>query len=674
LAPDLPANHAPARCVYLFGSGRLPDALLLALSRADGPAPKRPAPRKRIPWRLSKMLTRPDVVVRAALVALVMAAVPASGFGQGAPAPAQPQPAPAQPAPAQTVPGQPAPPQPATAPPVQGQQPTPAPGAAPVPPPSAQPVPPAPTPAGQGTATTPASQAAPIQEQRGGGPTKRLTIEEAVQVALEQNLDVQVERINPQLSKLQTEQAEGAWLPNLTGNLQFRNSDQVPNSFLSGANDTLTSRSFSGTAGYGQIFKSGTQLNVGFDAARSTSNNTFSSFNPQLSSSVSFDVVQPLLRGFKIDVNRAQFRISKKNEEITDVQLRQQIIATARAVRLSYWNLVGTRYNLGVAQASLDISRQTLRDNRTRVEVGTMAPIDVVGAEAEVARNEEAAIVAAAQIDEAEDALRSLLFDPKSPEFWTMDLDLADAPQLPTSSADVDVEGAVKNAISKRTDLIQLRKQLEVSQINLELAKDLTRPVINAQVSYGLNGLGGVLVTQRGEPDPNNPFDPGPVISTTSKGFGSVLGDLVGLDFPTWTVGVQFAYPLGNATQKVALTRNRLAYQQQELSLRSSELGVATEVRTVARSVNTNRKRVESTTSARVFSERQLDAARKKFAVGLAQSIDVLIAQRDLATARFNELSAIIDYVKSLVDFEAVQEGGTAGVGLGQLNVGGSTR
>ena len=594
------------------------------------------------------MLTRPHVVVRAALVALVMAAVPASGFGQGTPAPAQPQPAPAQPAPA---------------------QPAPAPGTAPVP---APPVLPAPTPAGQATAAPPASQAAPIQEQKGGGPVRRLTIEDAVRTALEQNLDVQVERINPQLAQADVDISRGVWLPQLTGSMQFRNSDQVPNSFLSGAGarETLTSRSFSGTAGYEQLFKSGTSMTVGWDAARSTSNNTFSSFNPQLSSSVSFDLVQPLWRGFHIDVNRAQYKISRKNQEITDVQLRQQIVATARAVRLAYWTLVGTRYNLGVAQASLDISRQTLRDNRTRVEVGTMAPIDVVGAEAEVARNEEAAIVAASQIDAAEDQLRALVFDPKSPDFWTMDLELADAPQLPQTRADVDVEGAVKTAMEKRTDLIQFRKQLEIAQINLDLARDNTKPQVNAVVDYGLNGLGGVLVTKRGEPNPDIPFDPGPVLETTSKGFGSVLGDIGTFDFPTWTVGVQVRYPLGNSTQKVIVARQRLAYTASELSLRNAELSVASEVRVVARNVNTNRKRVESTTSARVFSERQLDAAQKKFAVGLAQSIDVLIAQRDLATARFNELSAIIDYVKSLVDFETVQEGGTNAVPLGAAGTG----
>jgi outer membrane protein TolC len=165
--------------------------------------------------------------------------------------------------------------------------------------------------------------------------------------------------------------------------------------------------------------------------------------------------------------------------------------------------------------------------------------------------------------------------------------------------------------------------------------------------------------------DPNNPFEPGPIISSTERRFGSVLSDLFGLDFPTWTLGVQVRYPLGNSTQKANAARQRLAYGQQELSLRSTELNVASQVRSVARSVNTNRKRVESTTSARVFSERQLDAARKKFAVGLAQSIDVLIAQRDLATARFQELSAIIDYVKSLVELETVQEGGTGVVNLG---------
>ena len=244
-----------------------------------------------------------------------------------------------------------------------------------------------------------------------------------------------------------------------------------------------------------------------------------------------------------------------------------------------------------------------------------------------------------------------------------MNLELTDAPQLPTSKADVDVETAVKNALANRTDLVAARKNLEALQINLDFYKDAARPVVNGLLSYGLNAQGGVQV-QNQPIDPNNPTAPLPPPTTIEHPFGSVLGDLFGFDFPTWTAGVQVVVPLGNHTAKVNYARNKLAYQQTEMSLRSQELGVSSNVRTAGRNVNTNRKRVDSTTAARVLSERQLDAAQKKFAVGLAQSIDVLIAQRDLASARFSELSAIIDYVKSVVEFQAVQEG-NAGSNLG---------
>ena len=161
--------------------------------------------------------------------------------------------------------------------------------------------------------------------------------------------------------------------------------------------------------------------------------------------------------------------------------------------------------------------------------------------------------------------------------------------------------------------------------------------------------------------NPDNPFEPGEIIGQTEKGFGSVLGDVFAFDFPQWTVGAVFSYPLGRSTQKATYTRAKLAYTQQELALRSQELGVATEVRAIGRNVNTNRRRVDSTRAARVLTERQLEAAQKKFSVGLATSLDVLVAQRDLTNARNNELTAIIDYVKSLVDFEAVQEASTGG-------------
>lgn len=601
------------------------------------------------------MNTRPVVALRASLAVLLIGALPVSGFGQVAPAAAQPpaatQPAqpprPSEPAPAQAPPTQPAATLPATTPQIQQ-------------PPLAPPLPAFPS----ESETIQAVQAAPILEQRGGGSVRKLSVDDAVQLALEQNLDVQVERLNPQLQDLAVEQAAGVWKPNLSGQLNFTSNTTPPDSALSGAEEALTSKRLFGTGGVDQLLPFGTSYSIGWDASRQTSNNTFSNFNPRLGSSFSFNVTQPLLRGLKIDGSRATFMVQKKNKEITDVALRAQIVTTMRQVRNAYWNLVGARYNLVVAQASLDIARQTLRDNRTRVEVGTMAPIDIVQAEAEVARNAETAIIAAAQIDTFEDALRQLIFDPKQAEMWTMDLDLTEPPQLPVAQ-DVDVEAAVKTALEKRTDLIQQRKSIEAQQINLSFYKDQLKPQLNAVVDYGLSGVGGVQVTERGpSPDPSNPFLPGPVISTAEKGFGSVLGDVFGFNFPQWTVGAVFSMPIGRSVQKAQYERNKLLLTQQDLSLRGQELSVATEVRTAGRNVNTNRRRVDSTRAARILTLRQLEAAQKKFSVGLATSLDVLVAQRDLTNSRNNELTAIIDYVKSLVDFEAVQE---AGVGAGLL-------
>jgi outer membrane protein len=595
---------------------------------------------------------------RAWLAALMILVQAVSVFGQGTSTAAQPQ--------AQTPPPQTPPPAPQTpAPPPSQQLPT---------PPLAPPPPQAPARA----PAPPASEAPPIQEQITTGPMRKLSVDEAVQLALEQNLDVQVERINPRLQDLTIEQVATVWTPNLAGQVNFNSTTVPPDSLLAGAEDTLTSDQLFGTVGVEQLLPwYGTGYSVGWDASRRTSNNIFASFNPRLFSSLSFNVTQPLLQGFTIDGNRAQFLVQKKNREISDVQLREMVVNTIRQVRNAYWDLVAARYNLVVAQASLDLARQTLKDNRTRVEVGTMAPIDIVQAEAEVARNEESAIIAVELIDTVEDRLRSLIFDPKQPEFWNMNLDLTDPPQLPTGTADVDIEAAVRNALDKRTDLQQLRKQIEAQDINIRFYKNQTLPSLDAVFDYGLQALGGVQVIR--EPNPDNPFEPGEIIGEVTEGFGSVLGTLFSADFPQWTVGVRVGYPLGRSSAEANLARSRLAYEQTGLILRAQELAVATEVRQVGRNLNTNRKRFESTRSARLLAERRLEAEQKKFSVGLSTSFEVFQAQRDLTQARNNELSAILDYVKSTVDFEAVQEAGVGGAGgfatgpLGQGGAGATT-
>jgi outer membrane protein TolC len=177
------------------------------------------------------------------------------------------------------------------------------------------------------------------------------------------------------------------------------------------------------------------------------SNSSFASPNPAVLSNISFNFTQPLGRNFKIDVVRQQLELAKLTRETSDVTLRQAIILTQRNVRYAYWNLAYAIASLAVQRQSLDLARESLKNNRARVEVGTMAPIDIIEAEAEVANREQGVIVAESQVAQSEDNLRTLIFDPSAPDFWTIRLELTDRPEYQTPK--IDIDAAIKNALER---------------------------------------------------------------------------------------------------------------------------------------------------------------------------------------------------------------------------------
>ena len=346
---------------------------------------------------------------RVRLAALIVPVLMVSANGQAAPMAAQRQQPPTPPT-TQPAPGAPQPTTPATP---AGQSPAQRPAGH-----TAPGCPPAPVPGQPSTVSqapvSPPSDAPPVMEQRTSGPVVKLSLDDTVTRALEFNLDVQVQRINPRLQDLAVQGAQAVWNPNLTNTTRLDDTTNIAQDFLlTGADTTTSIRQFTTTSGIAQSLPwYGTDYSLGWTNDRRRSTETGLTFNPTLTSTMTFGVTQPLLRDFMTDSNRTNLLVTRKQREITDVALQQTIVQTTRQVRNAYWDLVYARANLSVAQQSLDLSRQTLRDNRTRVEVGTMAPIDIVRAEAEVARNEETAIIAAAQIDLAEDSLRRLIFDP----------------------------------------------------------------------------------------------------------------------------------------------------------------------------------------------------------------------------------------------------------------------
>ena len=482
---------------------------------------------------------------------------------------------------------------------------------------------------------------------------RRLSVDDAVRLAVEQNLGIQIERINPQIQDLTIAQTRAAWAPTLTSNISNTSTDTAVTSVFAGGQNKVTDGRFETSFGVAQQLPTGANYNVSWNNSRSTSTNFFNTFDPQLRSNLSVTFTQPLLRNFKIDAVRQQLTVDQIAREGADVDLRATIVQTMRDVRNAYWDFAFQINNLEVQRQSLDLARRLLADNEKRVQIGTMAPIDIVEAQAEVARNEESVIVAEASIEQAQDRLRALIFDPSSPDFWATTIEPTDTAPFETLAVDVDL--AVRRALSERTDIAQAKNVLQRDDVSLRYLRNQILPEVNANATYGVVGVGGVryqpisfgaLPTGGGTP---------PRVIQSEQSFGSVLSDVLGNAFPTWAIGVQVGYPVGRSASEANLARARLQYAQAQTRLRDLELQVATQVRDAGRQVQTNQKRVASARAARELAERRLEAVEKKFAAGIETSFFVFQAQRDLAQARTNEVRAISDHNKSLVDFEAVQ-------------------
>jgi outer membrane protein len=518
-----------------------------------------------------------------------------------------------------------------------------------------------------------AQDASPAAAGGQGGLVRRLSMDDAVQLALEQNLNLQVQRLDPQVQDLNLALVRTAWTPTLSSTVANSSSTSPITNVFAGASNELTNQNFRANFGVGQLLPWGANYNVSWNNSRGKSNSIYDSPNPFLQSNVNAAYSQPLLRNFKIDGTRAQLLITEKNREMSDIQLRQAILTTTRLVKSAYWDLAYAVGNLKVQQQSLDIARQSLQDNKARVNIGTMAPIDIIEAQAEVARNEEAVIVAEAQITRAEDTLRALVFDPKNPDFWATRFELTEQPAFRAQA--VDVDAAVKNALGRRTDLEQQRKNLEATDINIRYFRNQTLPDLNVQAGYGLVGQGGTVY------DFSNTFPP-VLLSSVNTPYSSVLSRMLGNDFHNWSLAVTVGYPIGRSNAEAGLARAKVSYSQSTLELRQAELTVATQVREVARQLNTNQKRVNATQASRELAEKKLEAQQKKFAAGMSTNFEVIQAQRDLAAARNAELSALLDFNRSQVDFETVQQapvGGSVASGYAtaasvqQATTGGST-
>jgi len=495
------------------------------------------------------------------------------------------------------------------------------------------------------------------------GPSVELSLDEATARALERNLDIAVERLNPQLQEYNLARLRGTYRPTVTSVVGHRAVVQPPTNQLNGGiivqNDNSTYN-----AGIVQALPwGGGDFTFQFNNLKQVTNNAFSNFNPSYTANFASTFTQPLLRGFRIDGVRQQLQVTAINRDISEIQVRSTLATTVADVRNAYWELLFALQALDVARGSLDLAEKLVEDNRARVEVGTMAPLDVVQSEAEAATRRQTVAQAEATLGTAQLSLKRLIVSGTDDPLWRGTITPIDRPEFRPEP--LDVEGAVKKAFTTRTDLEQARRTIDSNDVTIKFLSNQTLPAVDLVANWGAQGLGGTAFIREGGLG-------SPVIGTIPGGYNNAWNTLTDRRFPNWNVQLNMSYPLGGSAQDANYARARVQRNQSTAQLRALELQVATDVTNAALQVDSGLKRYEAAVVARDLAQTRLSAEQSRFEVGLSTNFFVVQAQRDLATSQNAELRALLDYRRALVDYARVQEApAQRGPGVTAIQTGG---
>ena len=464
-------------------------------------------------------------------------------------------------------------------------------------------------------------------------PTERretVSLADAAVRALQHNLDITISRHTKEsrLADIIVEQAK--FDPTLSLNGQYNRTVNPLNRPVFGGTlgvlneiTTFDQRSNSFTFDASTNLMTGGNFDINYSPARSSINQNVARgflFNPSWTGGLAFTFTQPLLRNAGIEINKTFIRVAQNNAEVEQHVFRDRVMTVVATVEQTYWELVFANENLHVAQAAMKAAEELLATNRAKTKAGIMSIVDVLQAEAAVASRVEQVLVAEKAIRDQEDQLRRLLNPGEDELRQDLRLTPADAPM--TLLEPISLQEAIDTAIEQRPEVAQAKKNIESGELNRRFARNQLLPTLSFQGTMGLAGLGA---------DYGDSF---------TKNFSG--------DFYNYGAGLVFSYPLGNRSAISTYNKKKLEAQNAEVTLANVRQQIIVGVREAVRRVQTDFKRIETTRSARIMAEKQLQAEQERLKVGLSTTRFVLDFQRDLATAQGNELRAIVDYNKSL--------------------------
>jgi outer membrane protein TolC len=452
-----------------------------------------------------------------------------------------------------------------------------------------------------------------------------LTLEQAIEIALRRNLGVVIERYNRIHARLGIYQALGIYDLSALADLIAEGQQQAVTNATRPSNERDQQLNFT----LSQPLPTGGSFNLGgtnvhqFVAFETSDLNTIGSSFYTSGLTVSFD--QPLLRNFGREAFEHTLLVAENTSGLSQANFIVQLTTILQQVTDAYWTLVDARSQLTVAEDSLGLARELDKRNRIQVQVGTLAPLELVQSEATIATREEGIISAQETVANAADQLRRLLNFPAG-QLWTADIKPLTDPQT-ASRPTIDVDASIAQALRNRPELRSQELTVELAKLNARFAHNQALPQLNLTLSYGAGG------------------------AATGLGIGSAFSQLTALTFPTWLAQLHLAFPLQDRTARAAaiiadVDRDRTGYELDQL-----KTVVVTDVRMTVRRVLTAAKQIDAAIAARKAQETNLDAERKRYENGMSTSFEITQIQDQLTAARSSEITAIVGYRTALADY-----------------------
>ncbi len=529
-----------------------------------------------------------------------------------------------------------------------------------------------------------------VPPEEPGPPPLPLSLSEAIQTALNNNLDIKVATYNPQLRGQDTVVQEAVFDPNLsfsaTKEDNSRPSQNVFDVGTSGAVVSVDSTVNFYTAAWQDPLQWGANYTAELNLGRFTSTSANAVFPTTYTTSLTLAYNQSLLRNFGKPANTTEIVVARNNQKFSESQFHQQVLTVLKLTEDAYWELVFARQDLDVKKESLRLAEELLKLNRIKVQVGTLPPIEITQAEAEVANREQGVIVAENAVYDAEDALRRVLNMPKDSDAWSRRVVPSDEPAYLEREVDFDKE--LQEAIDNRPDMVQARLNIQNADTRLAFQRNQLKWDLNFRAAYTLQGLSGDATPQAiatifcddsgldgipatgdpgegdgicdggqpptptfpgGQPGENRTFLFSEAINQNFLDAGEQIRDR---DFESWSVGASLDIPIGNNAAQARYVGARLTKEQEDIRYQSARLNAEILVRNAGRGIITNKKRIDAAAKNVELQRKKVEAEQKKFENGMSTSFQVLDFQEDLTTALGAQNRALVDYRKSLTALE----------------------